>query len=77
MTRFALVSALGLASFLITRRYCSSAEEFQINRLRRYLALLGVFTFFFSLFVMDPRTPSWRGVGWRADWSPHYGAACS
>jgi len=54
MTRFALVSALGLASFLSTRRYCSSAEEFQINRLRRYLALLGVFTFFFSLFVMDP-----------------------
>ena len=54
MTRFALVSAIGLASFLITRRYCFRSEEFQINRLRRYLALLGVFTFFFSLFVMDP-----------------------
>jgi len=45
---------VGLASFLITRRYCSKSEEFQINRLRRYLSLLGVFTFFFSLFVMDP-----------------------
>lgn len=54
ITRFALVSATGLASFLITRRYCSRSEEFEINRLRRYLALLGVFTFFFSLFVMDP-----------------------
>ena len=54
ITRFVLVSAVGLASFLVTRRYCSRSEEFQINRLRRYLSLLGVFTFFFSLFVMDP-----------------------
>ena len=54
ITRFALISALGLASFLMTRRYCSASEEFQINKLRRYLGLLGVFTFFFSLFVMDP-----------------------
>ena len=54
MIKFALVSILGLVSFLLTRRYCSSSEEFQINRLRRYLTLLGVLTFFFSLFVMDP-----------------------
>ncbi len=54
ITRFALVSALGFVSFLLTRRYCSSTEEYRINRFKRYLALLGVFTFFFSLFVMNP-----------------------
>ena len=76
MTRFALVSALGPPRSL-SQGGTAPAEEFQINRLRRYLALLGVFTFFFSLFVMDPPTPSLRGGGWRADWSPHYGAAYS
>ena len=54
VTRFLLISALGFVSFLLTRRYCLSSEEFQINRLKRYLTLIGVFTFFFSLFVMDP-----------------------
>tara|TARA_A100001388_G_scaffold228887_1_gene180520 strand:- start:804 stop:2342 length:1539 start_codon:yes stop_codon:yes gene_type:complete len=57
ITKFVLVSALGFTSFLLTRKYCSSTEEYQINRLKRYLAMLGVFTFFFSLFVMDPPDP--------------------
>ena len=54
ITKFALISGLGFASFLVTKKYCSSAEEFQINRLKRNLVLFGVSTFFFSLFVMDP-----------------------
>ena len=54
ITRFIGVTIIGLSSFSATRWYSLKSQEFQINRLRRVLAILGIFTFFISLSVMDP-----------------------
>ena len=47
-------SVLGLVAFMVSRWYCERSEEFQINKLKKLTAILGIFTFFFSLFVMNP-----------------------
>ena len=54
ITRFIGVTLVGLSSFSVTRWYSLKSQEFQINRLRRVLAILGILTFFISLSVMDP-----------------------
>ena len=54
ITRFIGVTLIGLSSFSLTRWYSLKSQEFQINRLRRVLAILGILTFFISLSVMDP-----------------------
>jgi len=34
--------------------YCSISEEYKANRLRTYIALAAVFTFFFAIMIMNP-----------------------
>jgi|TARA_B100001758_G_scaffold244611_1_gene256241 His/Glu/Gln/Arg/opine family amino acid ABC transporter permease subunit len=52
--RLLFATALGYASFGASYYYCSISEEYKANRLRGYIAMLAVFTFFFTIVIMDP-----------------------
>ena len=39
---------------MLSRRYTEKSEEFQVNKLRSYLAISAVFTFFITIALLDP-----------------------
>ncbi|MDP6871856.1 MAG: amino acid ABC transporter permease [Candidatus Thalassarchaeaceae archaeon] len=53
-SRLLFATALGYTTFGASHYYCSISEEYKANRLRGYIALLAVFTFFFTIVIMDP-----------------------
>lgn len=54
MTRLAIATLLAYASFGASYYYCLVSEEYKANRLRSYVALGAVFTFFFAILIMNP-----------------------
>ncbi|MEC7756863.1 MAG: amino acid ABC transporter permease [Candidatus Thermoplasmatota archaeon] len=54
MLRLTLTAALGASVFLATRRYTLRSEEYLVNRLRSYIALASVITFFIAIILLDP-----------------------
>ena len=54
MTRLAIASLLAYGSFGMSYYYCSVSEEYKANRLRSYISLGAVFTFFFAILIMNP-----------------------
>jgi len=54
MTRLAIATTLAYASFGLSYYYCLISEEYKANRLRSYVALGAVFTFFFAILIMNP-----------------------
>ncbi len=62
-SRLLFATALGYASFGVSHYYCSVSEEYKANRLRGYLAMLAVFTFFFTIVIMDPPETVQKAAG--------------
>ena len=54
MTRLAIATLLAYGSFGMSYYYCSVSEEYKANRLRSYISLGAVFTFFFAILIMNP-----------------------
>jgi general L-amino acid transport system permease protein len=54
MVRLTATTLLGSAAFAASRWFKGRSEEFQVNRLRSYLALAGVATFFISVSLLNP-----------------------
>jgi len=54
MQNLTLTALLGAVAFLLSRRYTEKSEEFQVNKLRSYLAISAVFTFFIAIALLDP-----------------------
>ena len=54
ITRLAIATLIAYASFGASYYYCSTQEEYKAKRLRSYLTIAAVLTFFFSLIIMDP-----------------------
>ena len=53
---FNLAKALliGYAAYGASFYYCSISEEYKANRLRSYIAIAAVITFFYAILIMDP-----------------------
>tara|TARA_B100000482_G_scaffold145137_1_gene107496 strand:+ start:3645 stop:5351 length:1707 start_codon:yes stop_codon:yes gene_type:complete len=53
---FNLAKALliGYAAYGASFYYCSISEEYKANRLRSYIAIAAVMTFFYAILIMDP-----------------------
>ena len=64
LSRILFASALGYLSYFASHRYCSISEEYKANRLRMYLTLSAVFTFFFTIVMMDPPEAIQKLAGW-------------
>ena len=54
MTRLAIATLLAYGSFGMSYYYCSVSEDYKANRLRSYISLGAVFTFFFAILIMNP-----------------------
>ena len=54
ITNLAKAMLLSYLVFGASYYYCSISEEYKANRLRTYIALAAVFTFFFAIMIMNP-----------------------
>ncbi|MDP7003021.1 MAG: amino acid ABC transporter permease [Candidatus Thalassarchaeaceae archaeon] len=54
VTKIAIATSIALTVYSLTYYYSLVNEEYKVNRLKSYVAIAAVLTFFFSLFIMDP-----------------------
>ena len=54
ITNLAKALVVGYLAYGASYYYCSTSEEYKANRLRSYIAIGAVVTFFFAIMIMDP-----------------------
>tara|TARA_B100000959_G_scaffold282968_2_gene350652 strand:- start:152 stop:1849 length:1698 start_codon:yes stop_codon:yes gene_type:complete len=54
LTKIAIATSIALTVYSLTYYYSLVNEEYKVNRLKTYVAIAAVLTFFFSLLIMDP-----------------------
>ena len=54
MEKLAIATLWALVSYTLAYLYAKNNEEYKVNRLKSYLAMAAVATFFFAILIMDP-----------------------
>jgi general L-amino acid transport system permease protein len=57
ITNLSKALVVGYLAYGSSYYYCSISEEYKANRLRTYIAIGAVVTFFFAIMIMDPPEP--------------------
>jgi His/Glu/Gln/Arg/opine family amino acid ABC transporter permease subunit len=67
VSKLALAMLVAYVTYGVSYYYCLVSEDYKANRLRSYIAVAAVATFFFAIFIMDPPEIAKKAAGWLSD----------